>query len=128
MNILTMYEEMRNKHGFSDGENVPIEAEVVRDLLVETINEVLGSESPVEAVAYDRGGLHNWCMIVYRRKDDRSIEESEPEIVREALEKLNDDGVLGSLYMVEITRSLRADAEIKEWVRKFRKSLETGQN
>lgn len=65
------WEEMRGKFGFGDGEQVPDGAAAYRAVYVATVNrlaEQLGSG--LRAVAWDRPGLHNWCLIVFRRLED----------------------------------------------------------
>lgn len=82
------FNDMCNKWGFSDGAAVPDTADVYREVYVTALNciaEKLGSQTRV--VAYDRPGMHNWCMIVCVSKEtaadihadiiSRSLDESD---------------------------------------------------
>jgi hypothetical protein len=56
---------MLSKHGFGDGDNMPIGIEYFREAYVAAINTIaarLGSK--FRAVAHNRPGMHNWCFIV----------------------------------------------------------------
>jgi hypothetical protein len=58
------YDEMTEKYGFNGGESEPAEARDCRYVYVMALNAAakrLGSD--VRAVAYDRPGMHNGCMI-----------------------------------------------------------------
>lgn len=71
MNIGNLYDEMTTKFGFSDGEAVPFGIEKVRKEIVGYININLPPDCPVEAYEYDRAGVHNWCLILYRNKETK---------------------------------------------------------
>lgn len=65
------WDEMRTKYGFDDGGAVPDGAEVYRAVYIRAVNklaEQLGSG--VRATAYDRAGVHNWCLILFYKVDD----------------------------------------------------------
>lgn len=69
--VMQFWNEMISKYGFSDGAAVPPGAEVYRSVYIRTVNklaEQLGSS--VRAVAYDRPGVHNWCMILFYNASD----------------------------------------------------------
>lgn len=66
--LIELYREMRDKYGFNGGACVPQGVEKVRDKIIELINDKLPKNSKIEAYAYDRAGLHNWCLIMYRNK------------------------------------------------------------
>jgi hypothetical protein len=60
------FHEMTNKWGFNDGNSVPVGIDEYRTLYITAINlmaERLGSQ--YRAVAYDRCGGHNWCLILF---------------------------------------------------------------
>ena len=60
------WDDMRTKYGFNDGGAVPDGAEVYRAVYIRAVNklaEQLGSG--VRATAYDRAGVHNWCLILF---------------------------------------------------------------
>lgn len=65
------WEEMQSKWGFSDGDAVPAGASIYRQVYIQAVNrlaEQLNSE--VRAVAYDRMGVHNYCLILFHRVED----------------------------------------------------------
>ncbi len=65
------YDAMLSKFGFSYGDAVPPDAEARRTVYVKTINRIAELRgSAVRAVAYDRPGMHNWCMICYASAKD----------------------------------------------------------
>ncbi len=60
------YEEMRNKYGFDDGGAQPAGVELYREAYILAINAIAeGMNSKVRAMAYDRPGMHNSCMIYF---------------------------------------------------------------
>lgn len=64
------WDEMQSKWGFNDGESIPPHIDLYRSVYIQAVNaiaEELGSE--YRARAYDRAGLHNWCMVVTVPKD-----------------------------------------------------------
>ncbi|SMB96775.1 hypothetical protein SAMN00808754_1646 [Thermanaeromonas toyohensis ToBE] len=111
---MSYYLEMRSKYGFSDGELVPAEAEVVRSILVEAINAYLGPDSKVEAYEYDRPGMHNPCLIMYR--DKKTGEDvPEPEGVEEFALAFEEDA-LGACYEVKAFRLPGCEDVIRKFV------------
>jgi hypothetical protein len=65
MLIMRFWEDMQSKWGFSDGDAVPDGVEVYRNIYIRTMNRLaveLGSS--VRVVAYDRFGVHNWCLVL----------------------------------------------------------------
>jgi hypothetical protein len=65
------WDEMRTKYGFNDGGAVPDGVEVYRAIYIRAVNklaEQLGSR--VRATAYDRTGVHNWCLILFYDVND----------------------------------------------------------
>lgn len=59
------FEDMSSKWGFNDGEAVPPGAAVYRKVYVLVMNTLLKKHnSLVRLVAYDRGGVHNWCLVL----------------------------------------------------------------
>lgn len=60
------WDDMGTKYGFNDGEAVPDGAGVYRAVYIRAVNQLaqqLGSS--VRATAYDRAGVHNWCLILF---------------------------------------------------------------
>jgi hypothetical protein len=65
------WDEMRTKYGFNDGGAVPDGVEVYRAVYIRAVNQLaeqLGS--CVRAAAYDRAGVHNWCLILFYDVND----------------------------------------------------------
>jgi hypothetical protein len=65
------WDDMRTKYGFNDGGAVPDGAEVYRAVYIRAVNQLaeqLGSR--VRATAYDRAGVHNWCLILFYDVND----------------------------------------------------------
>jgi hypothetical protein len=59
------FDDMDSKYGFDDGAITPAGVEVYRAVYVEALNTLLDAhQSCVRVVAWDRPGMHNWCMIV----------------------------------------------------------------
>lgn len=118
-----MYGEMRSKHGFNDGENVPIYAGDYRKILVKLINQALPESCLSEAYAYDRPGLHNSCLILWRPKgsvpDQRGIypNDYEPACVYDILDKIAESGIMDELLQVKVEVNPEADNIINEWVK-----------
>lgn len=68
---MRFWEDMQSKYGFSDGNAVPDGVEIYREVYIRAVNklaEQLGSG--VRAVAYDRFGFHNWCLILMHPLSD----------------------------------------------------------
>jgi hypothetical protein len=60
------YEDMRTKFGFADGGAVPNGVEDVRELYITVINKYAEEfGSAFRACAFDRPGMHNWCLILF---------------------------------------------------------------
>lgn len=63
---MNYWDEMDDKYGFNDGCAVPVGAEKYRRVYVQAVNaiaEALGSS--LRCYAYDRPGVHNWCLILF---------------------------------------------------------------
>lgn len=62
---MRFWEDMQSKWGFSDGDAVPDGVEVYRNIYIRAVNQLAGElGSSVRVVAYDRFGVHNWCLIL----------------------------------------------------------------
>lgn len=67
------WDDMRTKYGFNDGGAVPDGAEVYRTLYIRAVNQLAEQlASGVRAAAYDRAGVHNWCLILFYAVNDLS--------------------------------------------------------
>lgn len=96
------YDNMRSKYGFSDGDAVPLGAEVYRQALIAVFNAAL-AEYGVEAYPYDRPGFHNWCLICFRRTDSDEPDFSfEPDEVYEVLRMMDATNLLEALVQVDV--------------------------
>lgn len=68
---MRFWEDMQSKYGFSDGEAMPDGIEVYRDVYIRAVNQLaeqLGSG--VRVVAFNRAGVHNWCLILIHHLSD----------------------------------------------------------
>ena len=82
------FDDMNDKFGFGDGECVPHDASVCRQLYCRFLNVLLekhGSECRI--VTYDRPGLHNWCLW---QRIPRSVFDGLSENIRNSEEPIND--------------------------------------
>ena len=67
------WDDMRTKYGFNDGGAVPDGAEVYRTVYIRAVNQLAEQlSSGVRATAYDRAGVHNWCLILFYDVNDLS--------------------------------------------------------
>lgn len=65
------WDDMRTKYGFNDGGAVPDGAEVYRSVYIRAVNRLAEQlSSSVRATAYDRAGVHNWCLILFYSAND----------------------------------------------------------
>lgn len=65
------WDDMRTKYGFNDGGAVPDGAEVYRAVYIRAVNKLAEQlNSSVRAAAYDRAGVHNWCLILFYNVKD----------------------------------------------------------
>lgn len=65
------WDEMQSKWGFNDGEATPEGIKHYRTVYIRAVNrlaEQLGSQ--VRAVAYNRFGLHNFCLVLFHNVAD----------------------------------------------------------
>ncbi len=63
---MRFWNDMQNKYGFADGEAMPDGIDVFRAVYIRTVNTVAAQlGSTVRAVAYNRSGVHNWCLILF---------------------------------------------------------------
>lgn len=71
------WDDMQTKFGFSDGDAVPPDAEARRAVYVQAINALatrLGSAYRV--AAWDRGGMHNSCLIITEPGDGDEMDDA----------------------------------------------------
>lgn len=68
---MRFWEDMQTKYGFNDGGAVPDGAEVYRTVYIRGVNKLAEQlDSSVRVVAYDRFGVHNWCLILMHQLSD----------------------------------------------------------
>jgi len=97
------FDEMRSKYGFGDGESVPDGVEKYRDVYVRAINalaEKKGSKSRVKA--FDRAGIHNWCLIEF-------VDENGVETYDDAM-----DEVIVELMGADLDQFIRVQVSVNE--------------
>ena len=62
---MTYWEDFQSKWGFGDGDSVPPDALLIRQVYVRELNRMLcRRRSTVRLLAYDRPGMHNSLLIV----------------------------------------------------------------
>jgi len=105
MDLEIIYENMRSKFGWSDGEAEPSGSYQARDNIVKLINANLPSSCNVEAYGFDRPGMHNGALILYRMKGSCNVENlDEPQEVPEILYDAMEQGI--ATVNIELTVSL----------------------
>ena len=68
---MRFWEDMQSKWGFSDGEAIPAGIEDYRTVYIRAVNRLAEQlDSQVRAVAFNRAGLHNFCLVLFHRVDD----------------------------------------------------------
>lgn len=68
---MQFWEDMRSKWGFNDGGAIPAGIEDYRTVYIQAVNCLAEQlDSQVRAVAYNRPGLHNYCLILFYRVED----------------------------------------------------------
>jgi hypothetical protein len=119
-----MYENMTSKYGFDDdGEAVPFYAEKYRDVLIKLLNAALPEDCSSEAYAYDRPGMHNSCMILWRPKGSVPDQYgnypivNEPENLRDILWKIEASGIMSKLLEINVNINPDADSLIHNWAK-----------
>lgn len=88
---MNYWDEMRTKWGFNDGSSYPPDVEQAREVYIKAVNffaEKLGSG--LRAYAYDRAGVHNYCLIMFAPKD---FDMSDEKGLRELPEMEPDDAM-----------------------------------
>ena len=67
------WNDMSSKFGFNDGEGIPQGITKYREVYILVMNALLKKHgSEIRMMAVDRGGCHNWCMIMPVRLKDVS--------------------------------------------------------
>lgn len=116
------WDEMRTKYGFNDGGAVPDGAEVYRTVYIRAVNQLaeqLGSR--VRAAAYDRAGVHNWCLILFY--DVNALAGHTPDELTEPLdvsggEVLDPDAAMdeaiGQAYLLDLDSFVQVSVDLSD--------------
>lgn len=102
MNLDAIYDNMRTKYGWNDGDEEPVGSYEARDAIVKVINANLPPNCPVEAYGFNRPGMHNGALILYRAKGS-TLEEELPE----------PEGVYDILYLAQEQEILIVHLELR---------------
>jgi hypothetical protein len=127
VDVFEMYRNMVSKYGFNDGEAIPFYAEEYREVLVKLLNAALPEDYPSEAYAYDRPGIHNSCMILWRPKGSTPDQYgnypvcSAPFFIEDLLRKIEESGVMDELLRVQVEVNPDADSVIHAWANRYKK-------
>lgn len=110
------WEDMRSKYGFNDGGAVPDGAEVYRAVYIRALNTLAEQlNSRIRAVAYDRSGAHNWCLILFYDLND--VQAYTPDELAEPLELSADEVLAPDEALAEaIRQAYRLDLDSFVWV------------
>lgn len=72
------FDDMQNKYGFQDGDAVPAQAEMTREVYVRAINALAERNgSQIRVVQVNRSGVHNWCFIDFIRVGEEWTDEND---------------------------------------------------
>jgi len=116
------WDEMRTKYGFNDGGAVPDGAEVYRAVYIRAVNKLAEYlQSGVRAVAYDRAGVHNWCLILFY--DVKDLAGHTPDELTEALEVSGGevldpdaamDEAIGQAYLLDLDSFVQVSVDLSD--------------
>lgn len=68
---MKFWEDMQSKWGFNDGNAIPEGVEDYRTVYIRAVNRLAEQlNSQVRAVAYNRPGLHNYCLVIFYKVTD----------------------------------------------------------
>jgi hypothetical protein len=100
------WDDFRDKYGFDDGASVPPDAEAVRSVYVDVLNAIATRRrANCRAVEYDRSGLHNYCMILFRKVEPADAELGGPDdVMRAAIDELEGMSANGDLDGLVVTK------------------------
>ncbi len=116
------WDDMRTKYGFNDGGAVPDGAEVYRAVYIRAVNQLAEHlQSSVRATAYDRAGVHNWCLILFY--DVKDLAGHTPDELTEALdvsggEVLDADAAMdeaiGQAYLLDLDSFVQVSVDLSD--------------
>ena len=68
---MRFWEDMQSKWGFNDGDAIPEGVEAYRTVYIQAVNHLAEQlNSQVRTVAYNRFGMHNFCLILLYHVND----------------------------------------------------------
>jgi hypothetical protein len=68
---MRFWDDMQSKWGFNDGEAIPEGVEAYRTVYIRAVNRFAEQlDSQVRAVAYNRFGVHNFCLVIFHNLTD----------------------------------------------------------
>jgi len=117
MKLSDYYKEMRNKYGFDEGET-PEGIEKIRKLIVKKVNIELRKSKNfknLHLAAFDRSGLHNWCLIEFWDGNDR-LNEPTPDMKSTVLQILLDLDQEYQIVEKVVARPIRIQYEDRELI------------
>ena len=122
---MRFWEDMQSKYGFSDGEAMPDGIDVYREVYIRAVNQLAEQlNSSARVVAFNRAGVHNWCLILMHHLSDLQAQHIEDftahvNIVAETCEA--DEGLEEAIHqaneveldsLVEVTVTVADDFEL----------------
>lgn len=108
-------DDMKDKWGFNDGDAMPADCWEFRKCYIRAINAVAEARGLQQrAVAFDRFGMHNSCLLLFADKDNVKLEEGLPvsTVIEEPGEGMQE--VLSDLQEVDIDDAVVVTAAIDE--------------
>lgn len=68
---MRFWEDMLTKYGFNDGSAIPNGVEAYRTVYIRAVNRLAEQlDSQVRVVAFNRAGVHNFCLVLFHRLED----------------------------------------------------------
>jgi len=116
------WDDMRTKYGFNDGGAVPDGVEVYRAVYIQAVNQLAEQlNSSVRAVAYDRAGVHNWCLILFYDVNDlagRTPDELAEPLDVSGGEVLDPDAAMdeaiGQAYLLDLDSFVQVSVDLSD--------------
>jgi hypothetical protein len=116
------WDEMRTKYGFDDGGAVPDGVEVYRTVYIQAVNKLAEQlNSSVRAIAYDRAGVHNWCLILFYDVEDlagRTPDELTEPLDVSGGEVLDPDAAMdeaiGQAYLLDLDSFVQVSVDLSD--------------
>lgn len=110
-----LWDEMRTKFGFDEGNTLPVEAWEVRTVLINLVN----SMKTGDWVAEPFDGHHNPCMIlIAKAHGDYSIDD--PEELTDILDAIESSDIIYDMVKIKVEIIPESEAMITEFARKWK--------